>query len=263
MFQLEKISVRYDHGRERVMLLLIFILYQCVTIAIMVFIRLILGMFNVSNTVTTGHLFVVLAIVSRRNLSILKSSLFFAAKSRMDLINKSLEEDQSNSLTKLNVLFILQSKCGDAMMLINKCLAFNMILNIFEFGFHITMIWFSFYNLVTTDSTLESKINFLADINLIMPDGIYVITIFFILSRLKDEMIRSLMFIHDKSSRMDNEPAMSRLLQTSAQQIQDRLPLFSCGLFTFDWELLFATLSGCFAYVIILVQFENGFGGGV
>lgn len=44
------------------------------------------------------------------------------------------------------------------------------------------------------------------------------------------------------------------MLQSFAMQVSQRSPSISCGLFTFDWSLLFSMVASATAYMVILIQ---------
>lgn len=254
MFQLEKLGVKHDHNRERFLLFLIIFGYQGITIGLLVFLRSVLVKLKIDNTLPTGSLLILLAVISRRSVSVFKMSLLAAAKTRLSHINKGIE-DQSNYLNNLKTLLVLHNKFGDVMALLSKCLSFNFFMNIVEFGFHNTMTIFSFYNLVTHDSTFENHVVFVTDMFFLLPEGLYMMSIFECSSLIRKEMNRTSILIHDKTTKSDS-PEILRFLQLASLQVDHQMPVISCGLFTFDWKLFFLTISGIFSYVIILIQFD-------
>lgn len=65
------------------------------------------------------------------------------------------------------------------------------------------------------------------------------------------------LYIHIASTNIRGDPDISMALIRFSQQISHVNPAATCGLFSFDWDLLSSIIAGLFAYIIILIQFES------
>lgn len=48
-------------------------------------------------------------------------------------------------------------------------------------------------------------------------------------------------------------------LKIFSQQLIHRVPVLSCGLFTYDWTLMYSLASAITTYLVILIQFDSSF----
>ncbi|XP_053659883.1 uncharacterized protein LOC128708927 [Anopheles marshallii] len=61
----------------------------------------------------------------------------------------------------------------------------------------------------------------------------------------------------DKAINSTNNAELIEMLRMFLMQLGHRSPLITCGLFPFDWTLIFSILSTAATYIIILLQFES------
>lgn len=227
--------------------------YQGVTMVFMLLFRVMLVKFNVG---FTSDPFILLSNISRRNFLVLKMSILTAARIRLHLINNVLLENQSNSMDILKTFFVLHNKFGDAVNLINKCLSFNLLMNLFEFGLHLVMLSFNIYKFDMNYSTIKGRILFLMSFTFFICEGVYIMLIHINSNFLKEGATRSIILLNKKISTLDNFSEILRFSQIASLQIDHQTPAITFGLFVFDWKLFFAIISCSFCYVIILVQFD-------
>ncbi|XP_035919763.1 uncharacterized protein LOC118517590 [Anopheles stephensi] len=61
----------------------------------------------------------------------------------------------------------------------------------------------------------------------------------------------------DKAINSTNNAEIIEMLRMFLMQLGHRSPMITCGLFPFDWTLIFSILSTAATYIIILLQFES------
>lgn len=255
ILQLTELGVKLNHSREYTVMILNFLGLQLGTYASLAISQLILTNFGLHHSIPSRNILFIYAIHSQRNFWIFKLSIIAAAKTRLSLINRGLEE-RTNSIEAIRKVFFILDKFGDSIEIINKCLAVNLLMGILEFLFHTTMQIFNVYNIAFNEGSLESKVYFTVSCIFFPTEAFYMMSVITYSSLLKKESNRTLNLIIKKTLKWITNHKTLNFLQLALLKMKHQNLKISCGLFTIDWTFLFTIISGSFSIAIILIQFD-------
>ena len=146
-------------------------------------------------------------------------------------------------------------KVEDLIEALNKYITFNYILAFWNFFMLFLMISFLGYDILVHDLGSEDRIFFLAGISFSFWSGLNCVIV----------IIYSMSFDHTMkySIRIFNEIAINSLdikikkfCQIANFQISSSQSELSCGLFGFNWRLIFTIISAFFSYLVMMIQFD-------
>ncbi|XP_055693990.1 uncharacterized protein LOC129796228 [Lutzomyia longipalpis] len=84
----------------------------------------------------------------------------------------------------------------------------------------------------------------------------FVVTVIVMASRVTSEGRRTAVLIHKGMNLHPNHPDLQEL-KIFSMQLQSREPVASCGLFTYDYTLLYSVLGSISIYTTIFIQFDS------
>ncbi|CAO1439534.1 unnamed protein product [Diamesa serratosioi] len=167
-----------------------------------------------------------------------------------------VKTSSSHQITKLLLLMIIHEKVLDVVDMINRNLAFQTMFSV---------AWVFIYSLFTTFTfykafLLQQKEFFLIAISGLMWCfylNMFIVFLICFCSLTTNEAQKTLVSLKRIINKTHN-PAVLKVLKSFSFQVSQRMVLITCGLFDFNWNLVFMIISAFATYFIILMQFENG-----
>jgi gustatory receptor len=146
----------------------------------------------------------------------------------------------------------------DCINLQNEILSFQILLVVAQIFIFKVFCLFGLYR--TMYSSANSGTNALAMSNLFW-FVIYCLILYVIISVSTDCMAEGKMTgtcVHKVINKIGHyaDPKVVEKLSVMSHQLVMRTPDITCGLFTFDWELMFSIISAITIYLIFLIQFD-------
>lgn len=140
--------------------------------------------------------------------------------------------------------------------LINFCYSFQIMLCFALFFVYTILTTFAAFRLLTSDnnsgSTNEAIYSFCWNALYFK----FAIEVMALGSSITTDGKYTTVLIHQAINIEKDSIAIERLFSFSLQ-VGYNIPVISCGLFTFDWSLLFSICAASTTYLVILVQFDN------
>lgn len=210
--------------------------------------------FRIASSLPTENIFFNIAVVFQRIFSSLNMIVILIAKSRMTLINKCFEQHASPS-RNFRELLSIHNKIGDIIQLINKCLSMNIMMSITEFYFFCTFLTYQIYDCIIKGYSWEYRIFVLSGVIFLVPEIVYMASIFISSMLLKTEANRTFSFCNAENATTASSNII-KFFYYSSLQMKHRTIEISCGLFSFDFKFVFLMISSLLANFLILVQFD-------
>ena len=208
--------------------------------------------------INRGFFLITLAITL--NYTILSLLMQASISWRLPAINKALiltaKTNQKNLLRKIKVTMKMLGKIEDLINSLSNYLTLNNIFSFLNFFLFSLMILFLGYDILAHDLGIDDVIFFLAGICFSFLGGLNCVFV----------IIYSMTFNHtlQHSIRIFNEIAINsrdikikKFCQIANLQISSTQSVLSCGLFVFNWRLIFTIISAFFSYLIMMIQFDN------
>ncbi|XP_053670690.1 uncharacterized protein LOC128721012 [Anopheles nili] len=208
-----------------------------------------------------------------RTLHVTSVSAFIAGlysfRERFQVLNKHIyicflqqtadgQEVSSNEmLKKLHVLIEIYSKLCDAIRLF--CMVFVWLPMMFCATVVITVV----FAILAISHVISNPAPILQALAIVYTAITVLFTILFVLlikfgADLKKEGKKTAMLVHKAINQLSKYPEVVQRLVMFSRFLHYQKPVVSCGLFCFDWTLLFSITSAFATYSIILIQFELG-----
>lgn len=151
---------------------------------------------------------------------------------------------------------ILHNTINELTGLINFCYSFQIMLCFALFFVYTILTTFAAYRLFTSDnnagSTHEAIYSFCWNVLYLK----FAVEVMALGSAITNDGKFTTILIHQAINAAQDSNSIERLFSFSLQ-VGYNIPVISCGLFTFDWSLLFSICAASTTYLVILVQFDN------
>jgi hypothetical protein len=182
---------------------------------------------------------------------------FLFALSRIKSINECFKfkpQTFAEAQKALRDFSTVHAKFSDSINLLNKCFSLIVILRTFKFIFHIALIFFALYNIITIESSQQTKALFITGCFYNSLELFLFLPLLAISSSIKQQnskFVSSFALYQQLLQQNFKAPELEKI-QTPSQDIS-----VSCGLFEVDWNLFLMTLTAIFSSLIVLIQFDQ------
>jgi hypothetical protein len=230
-----------------------------VIISVVVFInRKIFSNNNIGNSVPIRNFAFFVVLIIYQNYRAFQVWVIFIVVLRIKAINKFYQKycKTADNEKFIKNFTILQDKFCDTINLINICFAPNFIMTFGHLFLHCVLIAFSTFHLIYSGSFIDEMFYYAGCLYMIAQGG-FIVSIFYVTDFLARERNKTLRLIHKTEFLQRKNMKTLKSIQLCVLQLKHRQPEISCGLFTVDWKFLLNIISGTFALMIVLIQFDT------
>ncbi|EDS42722.1 conserved hypothetical protein [Culex quinquefasciatus] len=164
----------------------------------------------------------------------------------------------NQSLKLIKRIAIVHDQLGDAMQLFNVCFSTGALLNLAP-GF--AFIIFALFGLVHSYAASDDEHTHSWAASNVIYAGIYVVQLvqlIVVASLVNCECKHTAILVHKVACYGSHDSVTLRELRIVSQQMWHKAPVITCGLFYFDWELMYTMAGSLASYLLILIQFDLG-----
>ncbi|XP_038116660.1 putative gustatory receptor 28a [Culex quinquefasciatus] len=164
----------------------------------------------------------------------------------------------NQSLKLIKRIAIVHDQLGDAMQLFNVCFSTEALLNLAP-GF--AFIIFALFGLVHSYAASDDEHTHSWAASNVIYAGMYVVQLvqlIVVASLVNCECKHTAILVHKVACYGRHDSVTLRELRIVSQQMWHKAPVITCGLFYFDWELMYTMAGSLASYLLILIQFDLG-----
>ncbi|KAL9697476.1 hypothetical protein quinque_000917 [Culex quinquefasciatus] len=162
----------------------------------------------------------------------------------------------NQSLKLIKRIAIVHDQLGDAMQLFNVCFSTEALLNLAP-GF--AFIIFALFGLVHSYAASDDEHTHSWAASNVIYAGMYVVQLvqlIVVASLVNCECKHTAILVHKVACYGRHDSVTLRELRIVSQQMWHKAPVITCGLFYFDWELMYTACGELATYLVILIQFD-------
>lgn len=196
--------------------------------------------------------FVIMALT--RNFSVLGLMALTSLRIRLNEINRALKNRECRE--NLKDILIVYDSFHEAVNLISKCFSAGFMINICQLVTRGIMINYNLFSGVMSSFTSKSQLIFIFGSIFIGPEVVLIMSSILCSAILKREASKTFTIIHRAKLSAATDKKSLKLIELASLQLEHQKSVVSCGLFSLDWNFLFAMFSSVVGFLLILIQFD-------